>query len=141
MSPQGHRWTIPCQSLMRLSVSFPSFGFGLAMTCMALVGAAQDPTGSQAPTVDAAAGVTAPKPKTHPDPVYPPDALRDRIAGVVGVELTIDETGRVVGARLVQSAGHGFDEAAIEAVRQWTFEPARNGDTPVKSVVELTIPF
>src|SRR5438105_4238912 len=110
---------------MRISVSIPSLGLGLAIGCFARLGGAQDPTGSQPPTADASAGITAPSLRTHPDPVYPPDALRDRTSGVVGVELSIDEAGRVIDAHIVQPAGHGFDEAAMAAVRLWTFEPAR----------------
>jgi outer membrane receptor protein involved in Fe transport len=41
----------------------------------------------------------------------------------------------------VSAAGHGFDEAALAAVRGWTFEPARQGGTPIKSKVQLAIPF
>jgi TonB family protein len=114
---------------------------GLAIACSTLVGGAEEPTGSQLPAADPASGVTAPSLQTHSDPVYPPDALRDRISGVVGVELTIDEAGRVVDARIVRPAGHGFDEAAMAAVRQWTFEPAKKGGAPVKSIVELSVPF
>src|SRR2546430_3248907 len=100
---------------MRFSVAIPSCGLSLAMSCFAVLGAAQDPTGAEPPAVDTSAGVSAPKLKAHSDPVYPPDALRDRIAGVVGVELNIDEAGRVTGARVVQPRGHGFDEAALAA--------------------------
>ena len=89
---------------------------------------AQDPTGGGAPPAPDAGdrdAVTPPSLKAHPDAVYPPDALRDRIEGSVGLEITIDERGAVVDARVTQPAGHGFDEAALAAVRQWTFEPAR----------------
>ena len=86
-------------------------------------------------------GVTAPSLKGHGDPVYPPQALHDRIEGSVGLEITLDETGAVVDARVTEPAGHGFDEAAVAAVRQWTFEPARKNGAAVRATVHLALPF
>jgi len=81
---------------------------------------AQDPTGGAAQpgaalpaAADASPVTSAPVLKEHNEPVYPPDALRDRISATVGLELSIDETGRVIDAKVVQAAGHGFDEAAL----------------------------
>ena len=45
---------------------------------------------------------------------YPPEAKRLGIEGVVRVKLGIDEHGIVVYAKLVERAGHGFDEAALQ---------------------------
>jgi len=90
---------------------------------------------------EAATAPSAPTLKDHIDPVYPPDALRDRIGGTVRLELSIDETGRVVNARVVEPAGHGFDEAALEAVKTWTFEPAHQGAVPIAATVQLALPF
>jgi TonB family protein len=103
---------------------------------------AQDPTGGAPPppTTDPSA-VTAPSLKDHPDAAYPPDALRDRLEGSVGLELTVDANGAVVDARVTQPAGHGFDEAALAAVKQWTFEPAKNNGHPMRATVQLALPF
>ncbi len=53
----------------------------------------------------------------------------------------MDETGHVLDAKVVQSAGHGFDEAAIAAVKNWTFEPARQNGNPIRATVQLALPF
>jgi outer membrane biosynthesis protein TonB len=45
-------------------------------------------------------------------PVYPPEARARRLEAVVAVELVIDATGRVVRARVVQSAGPTFQRVA-----------------------------
>ena len=120
-------------------------GAGVAALWVATPVHAQDPTGGAPPPVrdDATdpATVMPPSLKVHPDAVYPPDALRDRIEGSVGIEVTVDESGNVADARVTQPAGHGFDEAALAAVRQWTFEPARTAGKPVRAIVELALPF
>jgi len=41
-----------------------------------------------------------------------------------------------------ESAGHDeLDRAAIEAIKQWQFEPARRGATPVAVWVTLPVRF
>jgi TonB family protein len=59
----------------------------------------------------------------------------------VGLELSIDDTGQVTGARVTSPAGHGFDEAALEAARGFVFEPAREGGKPIRSTVEFAYEF
>ena len=105
---------------------------------------AQDPGGSSAPPAVApgeANAATPPSLKAHPDPVYPEAALREGAAGTVGLELTIDEQGRVVDAHVIQPAGHGFDEAALAAVGAWTFEPAQQAGKAIRATVQLSLPF
>jgi TonB family protein len=85
--------------------------------------------------------LTAPVLKSPLEAVYPPDALRDRIEGSVGLELILDETGKVSSARVVTPAGHGFDEAALAAARDFVFEPARRSGVAVSSVLQFTYEF
>ena len=83
----------------------------------------------------------APVLKEHADPIYPAEALRERIGGTVGLEIVVDETGSVVEAQVVQRAGHGFDEAALAAVKGWTFLPARQNEVPIRATIQLALPF
>ena len=55
-------------------------------------------------------------------PIYPTDAIAAKVEGVVVVEANIDATGRVTEARILRSIAL-LDEAALDAVRQWEFEP------------------
>ncbi|MCB9680003.1 MAG: TonB-dependent receptor [Alphaproteobacteria bacterium] len=71
--------------------------------------------------------VTLPVPVHEVAPVYPDEALAERLEATVGLEIDVDEDGRVVQAQVVAPAGHGFDEAALAAVRDDRFEPARDG--------------
>ncbi len=107
----------------------------------ASVAAAQSPTDGTMPPADTATEVTPAALKTHPDPVYPAEAIRDRAEGSVGLELTVDEEGHVSEARVTTAAGHGFDAAALAAVKTWTFAPAKRGGAPIKSTIQLSLPF
>jgi len=57
-------------------------------------------------------------------PSYPPDARADGVEGDVRLELVVGEAGGVESARVVRSVGHGLDEAALQAVRQFRFAAA-----------------
>jgi TonB family protein len=126
---------------MRFPVSLSGAAFGLAIGCIAHPTRAQNPTGAEPPAVGENADVSAPSLQSHPEPEYPTDALRKGLSGSVELEITVDEVGRVVDARVLKAAGHGFDEAALAAVRNWTFAPAKRNGSPVRSTVQLTLPF
>ena len=49
--------------------------------------------------------------------------------------------GRVHNARIARSLGLGLDEKALEAVRQWKFEPARKDGQPVAVLVNVEVNF
>ncbi len=58
------------------------------------------------------------------EPKYPPDARDAGIEGSVTVELLIDEQGLVAQANVINLAGPvSFEDAALEAVRQFVFQP------------------
>jgi TonB family protein len=88
---------------------------------------------------NAGSDVPAPPVRHKVDPVYPPEALAQGVSGIVILELIVDQEGRVASAELVRSVPL-LDTAAIEAVRQWTFEVTRVDGRPVRvrTVVPLT---
>jgi TonB family protein len=61
----------------------------------------------------------------------------------VDVELTIDATGKVTEARVPAPVGgmEAFEAAALEAVKQFVFEPAKRGDTPIPSRIKYRYLF
>lgn len=61
---------------------------------------------------------------------YPPEAEGQRLEGDVGLLVDIDEHGAVTRVEVVEPAGHGFDEAAVEAVKQFRFSPAEIDGAP-----------
>jgi TonB family protein len=130
---------------MRLSSTFVASLIGFTFATQARTVRAEDPTGGSAPPVSAGAEANselrAPKLKEHPAPLYPEAALKEGLSATVVLELTIDETGHVTDASVLQPAGHGFDEAALAAVKTWTFEPALRGGEPIRSTVQFSVPF
>ena len=84
--------------------------------------------------------VEAPLKLRHVAPVYPALAQRAGVAGVVILECVIDKAGRIAGARVLR--GHPLlDEAALDAVRQWTYRPTLLNGTPVEVVMTVTVRF
>jgi protein TonB len=85
--------------------------------------------------------VVRPKRKNPVAPKYTLEARQAEIEGVVRVEVTVDETGHVVNARVVSGLGYGLDDAALTAARASTFEPASRCGKPVIGTVVLPFRF
>ena len=87
-------------------------------------------------------GVIAPVVLSRVEPTYPRAAILVHRQGEVVVEAEIDHHGTVRGVRTVSTPlGFGLDEAAMTAVRNWRFEPARIGARPVAVYFRLTVRF
>jgi periplasmic protein TonB len=84
---------------------------------------------------------TKPKPVAVPQPVYTDAARAAKVEGRVRVELTVDETGRVVDVKVLQGLGHGLDEAALSAARSATFTPAQRCGRPVRATFTIAMRF
>jgi protein TonB len=65
------------------------------------------------------------------EPVYPELARQAELEGEVGLLIVVSETGEVERAMVVRSVP-GLDGAAVAAILQWRFEPARQRDVPVR---------
>lgn len=72
-----------------------------------------------------------------------PDLARDaELAGVVSLELSLDERGNVIAVRALDAGAPALlIEAARDAARQWRFAPARQQGRPVPSRVQLSFRF
>lgn len=81
------------------------------------------------------------KPLEVPSPLYPEAAREAGVAGKVRVELHLDASGAVISAKVVDGLGSGLDEAALDAARAATFEPARRCGDAVASTFVLAIRF
>jgi protein TonB len=74
-------------------------------------------------------------------PVYPSDLRRQKVEGIVYVVFLVDPTGRVQQPKVERSPNPGFDKPAIDAVKQWRFEPAVRGGEKVFSKMRVPIRF
>lgn len=77
---------------------------------------------------------------TRVEPVYPPLARQARMAGAVVIEGVVGVQGHIEDARVV-SGNPVLGAAALDAVRQWTYEPARANGQYVSSPVRVTVNF
>jgi len=81
-----------------------------------------------------------PRPIKIVKPKYPKEAFAKKIEGTVEVEILIDASGRVTRARIVKSVP-ALDQAALEAVYQWTFSPATKNGRPVATIARAPVMF
>ena len=71
---------------------------------------------------------------------YPDDARRRRLQGRTILGLTIDPSGRVIGAEVLRSDPPGiFERAAERAARSFRFEPARRAGRPTIATTRLEL--
>ena len=73
--------------------------------------------------------------------IYPETARRSGIEGKVYVQTFIDEKGDVVKTKIIKGIGDGCDEAAVNAVKNTKFKPAKQRDKLVKAQVVVPILF
>lgn len=74
------------------------------------------------------------------DPAVGSD-LMGQIAGDVVVEVTIDEQGKIVELKLVQSLAQNIDQLVMAAVAKWQFLPATKNGTPIASKQDVYYHF
>jgi TonB family protein len=74
-------------------------------------------------------------------PVYPAEAKSSGATGDVGLQIDIAPDGKVANARVIKPAGHGFDEAALAAVRQYLFSPAEIDGQRAPVTIDYTLHF
>jgi protein TonB len=84
---------------------------------------------------------SAPSPKNTVKPEYTKEMIDAGIEGVIKAELLVDSDGSVKEVRILNDLGFGTKEAAQKAFFQWTFEPAKKGDTPVAVWISFSIRF
>lgn len=86
-------------------------------------------------------GITAPSILREVRPDYTDEGRRRGVEGDVVVEVVVRADGSVGSVTLLQGLGAGLDQRAIDAVRQWRFNPARRYGTPVDVIVEVAVEF
>jgi TonB family protein len=86
-------------------------------------------------------GVEPPRILREVKPSYTEEARRAGVNGEVVLEIVVRRDGSVGDVRVLQRLGSGLDERAIDAVRQWRFDPARRQGVAVDVIVEVSVEF
>jgi TonB family protein len=79
-----------------------------------------EPAGSESGPV-----IVAPEMVLYSPPVYPAEAFEQGLETVVQLKITVNADGSVTSPEVVESKGHGFDEAALAAALGLKFSPAQ----------------
>lgn len=98
-----------------------------------------------------------PEPEPEPEPVkvkkparlikserppYPKAARQQGQEGTVVLRVTVGANGDVGNVKIQETSGYSdLDESAAESVKTWQFDPAKFGDDPISSAVDLPVRF
>jgi TonB family protein len=86
-------------------------------------------------------GVSAPRGLYTPDPEYSEEARKAKYQGTVVLWLIVGPDGRPRDMKIARSLGMGLDQKAMEAVRQWKFDPAKKDGVPVAVQINVEVNF
>ncbi len=75
------------------------------------------------------------------EPKYTPEALAERVEGMVVLSVVVTPEGTATEFKVVKSLDKGLDAQAIQAVRQWKFEPGRKSGKPVPVLATIETTF
>ncbi|MFZ1035932.1 MAG: TonB family protein [Smithella sp.] len=78
----------------------------------------------------------------NPQPVYPAIARLKGMEGTVMLTVLVSREGTVLKIEIAHSSRYAIlDKAAITAVRNWRFVPAKLGDSPIDQWVQVPVAF
>lgn len=75
------------------------------------------------------------------EPRYPAELRGKKVAGVVSVFFVVEPTGKVSRPKVERSTHPAFEKPALDAVKQWKFEPAIKGGQRVGCKMRVPIRF
>jgi TonB family protein len=141
-SPLGRACRLGCaswlgSSLAALPVAAQSPDVSSPSAPIAPAAAQPAPAAGEASPPAAPNGVVPPQLLTFVEATYPPAAQASGLTADVLLRLRVEADGSVSEATVMQPAGHGFDEAAVDAARRFVFSPALVNGKPVA----VKIPF
>jgi periplasmic protein TonB len=86
-------------------------------------------------------GISAPTAISSPDPDYTEEARRAKKQGTCVLWLIVDSSGHPRDIRVARGLGFGLDAKALEAVKQWRFQPALKDGKPVDVQISVEVEF
>lgn len=86
-------------------------------------------------------GVSPPRVIYQVDPEFSEEARKAKYQGTCTLMLVVDTAGHPSNIRVASSLGMGLDEKAIEAVKNWRFEPSMKDGHPVRVEIAVEVEF
>jgi TonB family protein len=86
-------------------------------------------------------GVSAPKAIYSPDPEYSEEARKVKHMGTVVLYVVVGPDGKPRDLKVLRTLGLGLDEKAMEAVKNWRFDPAMKDGKPVACMINVEVNF
>jgi periplasmic protein TonB len=86
-------------------------------------------------------GVSPPRVIFQVDPEFSEEARKAKYQGTCTLMLVVDTAGHPSNIRVASSLGMGLDEKAIEAVKNWRFEPSMKDGHPVRVEIAVEVEF
>ena len=112
-----------------------------------VIGAGARPNGGAAQNDDQSevqrpgGDVTTPKLRREVKPQYSERAKAEKIEGEVVMECVVKADGTVGDVQIVRSLDPDLDQAAVDAAKQWLFEPGTKNGKPIDVLVTIAMAF
>jgi TonB family protein len=125
-----------------MSVSRRTLPNGSVVTSGVQMSIGARPSGEAVPSAPVRVGgnIKVPAKIVNVAPVMPEVARQAGVSGVVILEATVGTDGAIAEARVLRSIPL-LDQAALDAVRQWRFEPTLLNGAPVPVIMTVTVNF
>jgi protein TonB len=116
------------------------------LLCLAALALAAGATPAFAQSVDSVPDAVTkfdvpPRPVKTKPPQYPQNMRAQGVSGVVVVTMVIDDGGKVIACQVAKASNDAFISPALDAVRTWTFEPAKVAGKNVRARVSIPLKF
>ncbi len=146
--PQGGQMGDPLSKVLGPLSNGPGMGGGIGSGSGGGVGSGRGPGvgpgwggGIGGGAYHVGGGVSAPKVIYRVDPEFSEEARKNKWQGTVILRVVIGVDGKTHEISVQRSLGMGLDEKAIEAARQWRFEPGQKDGKAVPVEVSMEINF
>lgn len=103
--------------------------------------ASQDASPSDEPVYDLAVGITSPRVVKQVNPQYSESSRGVRVNGSVMIGVVVTSKGLPKDPHVIKGIDNEVDDAALQALKQWRFAPARKNDKPIAVRVVVEIEF
>jgi TonB family protein len=129
---------IAADKSMRIDVQL---SIGQASQTLTVIG--KKPAASETGRISVGGRVEAAKLLVHPDPIYSPELREQGIEGTVRIAAIISSDGVPVELKALNTGqvDPRLVQAALDAVRQWRYQPTKLNEHPVSAMTNIEVNF